>query len=68
MVRLRKEKKPAKKAEREFEDDFASYDHTQVASFHPHSFLPLALAEAKRFEEDYAVAHTPVQEGESEDV
>lgn len=66
MVRLRKEKKQAKATDREFEDDFARYDHTQVASFHPHSFLPLALAEAKRFEEDYAVAHTPVH-GEAEE-
>jgi len=65
MVRLRRTKKAAK-AEREFEDDFASYDHTQVAIFHPHSFLPLALAEARKFEEDYAVAHTPVQVGEDE--
>ena len=65
MVRLRRARKAAKQ-EREFEDDFASYDHTQVAIFHPSSFLPLALAEARRFDEDYAVAHTPVH-GESEE-
>ena len=67
MVRLRRTRKQPAKKEREFQDDFASYDHTQSAVFHPHAFLPLALAEAKRYDEDYAVAHTPVQEGTSEE-
>ena len=66
MVRLRKSRKQPAKKEREFENDFASYDHTQTAVFHPHSFLPLALAEARRFDEDYTVAHTPVH-GECEE-
>jgi hypothetical protein len=43
------------------EDDFAFYDHSKTAQFHPHCFIqPLALAEAKQFDEAYALAHAPV--------
>lgn len=59
MVKLRRTKKqiPTK----DIEDDFASFDHLRSAEFHPHCFIqPLALAEAKRFDETYALAHAPV--------
>lgn len=59
MVTLRRTKN--KRPTKDLEDDFASFDHTRTAEFHPHCFIqPLALAEAKQFDETYALAHAPV--------
>lgn len=58
MVRLRKLKKPAT----DIEDDFAGLDKYKALEFHPHCYVQqLALAEAKKFDEIYALAHAPVQ-------
>ncbi len=51
------------------EDDFidTNYVHKAVVEFHPHCYVqPLALAEAKRFDEIYAIAHAPAH-GEDEE-
>jgi hypothetical protein len=59
MVTLRRTK--GKRPTRDLEDDFASFDHSKSTEFHPHCFIgPLALAEAKRFDGAYALAHAPV--------
>jgi len=59
MVTLRRTKN--KRPTKDLEDDFASFDHMKGTEFHPHCFIqPLALAEAKRFSEAYAIAHAPV--------
>jgi len=59
MVTLRRTK--GKRPTKDLEDDFASFGHTRSTEFHPHCFIqPLALAEAKRFDEAYAFAHAPV--------
>ena len=48
------------------EDDYETYEHKRVAEFHPHCFIQqLALAEAKQFDEVYAMAHEPAH-GEEE--
>jgi hypothetical protein len=48
------------------EDDYATYEHRRVAEFHPHCFIQqLALAEAKQFDEVYAMTHEPAH-GEEE--
>lgn len=49
-----------KKLENEnIEEDFVSSYHKEVVEFHPHCFIqPLALAQTKRFEEMYALAHS----------
>lgn len=65
MVSLRKLK--TKSTEKEPEDDFDNYAHKNLVNFHPHCFLQqVMLADAKRFDEIYAIAHTPVL-GENED-
>ena len=53
----------------EIEDDFDNFAHMKVVGFHPHCYVqPMALAEAKQFDELYALAHTPVLgENEKED-
>lgn len=59
MVKLRRTK--TQQSNPNMEDDFAFYDHSKTAQFHPHCFIqPLALAEAKQFDEAYALAHAPV--------
>lgn len=59
MVKLRRTKN--KRPTKDLEDDFASFDRTMSTEFHPHCFCQqLALAEAKRFDEVYALAHAPV--------
>jgi len=59
MVTLRRTKN--KRPTKDLEDDFASFDHMKSTEFHPHCFIqPLALAEAKRFDDAYALAHAPV--------
>jgi hypothetical protein len=41
------------------EEDFVSSYHREIVEFHPHCFIqPLALAQTKRFEEMYALAHS----------
>ena len=41
------------------EEDFVSSYHKEIVEFHPHCFIqPLALAQTKRFEEMYALAHS----------
>ncbi|MEM0344190.1 MAG: hypothetical protein QXJ32_03825 [Thermoplasmata archaeon] len=66
-MKLRKNKKKDSKTT---PDDFVdNYSHKQVVEFHPHCYVQqLALAEAKRFDEFYALAHHPVlgEEEESE--
>lgn len=58
MVRLRKLKKPMT----DMEDDFAGLEHYKSMEFHPHCYIQqLALAETKRFDEIYALAHAPVR-------
>jgi len=50
------------------EDDYESMEHKKVANFHPHCFIQqLALAEAKQFDETYALAHQPAH-GDEEQV
>ncbi len=61
MVKLRKAKKQRNEQD---EDDFndVSFAHRQVVEFHPHCYVQqLALAEAKHFDEMYAIAHAPAQ-------
>jgi len=63
MVRLRRQKKQENDPENDFVDNYA---HKQVVEFHPHCYVQqLALAEAKQFDEVYALAHAPVR-GEEE--
>jgi len=41
------------------EEDFVSSYHREIVEFYPHCFIqPLALAQTKRFEEMYALAHS----------
>jgi len=41
------------------EEDFVSSYHKAVVEFHPQCFIqPLALAQTKKFEEMYALAHS----------
>jgi len=59
MVKLRRAKKKQNEQE---EDDFidTNYVHKQVVDFHPHCYVQqLAIAEAKHFDEIYAIAHAP---------
>lgn len=66
MVKLRRSKK---KQEEQSEDDFfgTSIAHRQVVEFHPHCYVQqLALAEAKQFDEMYAIAHAPAHGEEAE--
>ncbi len=52
------------------EDDFidTNYVHKQVVDFHPHCYVQqLALAEAKHFDEIYAIAHAPAHGDEESD-
>ncbi len=54
MERMRKLKKQTMPSE----DDFVTSYHKELVEFYPHCFVqPLALAEAKRFDEIYALAH-----------
>jgi len=67
MVKLRRAKK--KRNEQE-EDDFidTNYVHRQVVDFHPHCYVQqLAIAEAKHFDEIYAIAHAPAHGDEESD-
>jgi len=65
MVSLRRLK--TKSTEREPEDDFDNYAHKNVVNFQPHCYVQeMALAQAKQFDEIYAIAHTPLL-GENED-
>ena len=65
MVSLRRLK--TKSTEREPEDDFDNYAHKNVVNFRPHCYVQeMALAQAKQFDEIYAIAHTPLL-GENED-
>jgi hypothetical protein len=67
MVKLRRAKK--KRNEQE-EDDFVdtNYVHRQVVDFHPHCYVQqLAIAEAKHFDEIYAIAHAPAHGDEESD-
>jgi len=67
MVKLRKAKK---NKDEQIEDDFidTNYVHRQVVEFHPHCYVQqLALAEAKRFDEVYAIAHAPAHGDEESD-
>jgi len=67
MVRLKKQKD--REAEKN-EDDFIDGDYTHKAfvGFHPHCYVQqLALAEAKQFDEVYALAHAPAQGDEESD-
>ncbi len=65
MVSLRRRK--AKPIANELEDDFDDYAHKRVVNFHPHCITQeMALADAKQFDEYYAIAHTPLL-GENED-
>lgn len=62
-MKLRRQKN---KAADEIEDDFDNFAHMKVVGFHPHCYVqPMALAEAKQFDELYALAHNPVL-GENE--
>ena len=67
MVKLRRAKKQQNEQE---EDDFidTNYVHRQVVDFHPHCYVQqLALAEAKHFDEMYAIAHAPAHGDEESD-
>jgi hypothetical protein len=65
MVSLRRLR--TKSTEREPEDDFDNYAHQKVVNFRPHCYVQeMALAQAKQFDEIYAIAHTPLL-GENED-
>ncbi len=58
MVRVRRLKKPTT----DIEDDFLGLEEYKATEFHPHCYIQqLALAEAKKFDEDYALAHAPVR-------
>jgi hypothetical protein len=63
MVRLRRPKQDPVN----IEEDFDYNAHRQVVNFRMHCMLPpLALAEAKRFDELYAMEHHPVLAEEEE--
>lgn len=67
MVKLRRAKKQRNEQE---EDDFidTNYVHRQVVDFHPHCYVQqLAVAEAKHFDEMYAIAHAPAHGDEESD-
>jgi hypothetical protein len=67
MVKLRRAKKQQNEQE---EDDFidTNYVHRQVVDFHPHCYVQqLAVAEAKHFDEMYAIAHAPAHGDEESD-
>ena len=65
MVRLRRQKKENTETEDDFVDNYA---HKQVVEFHPHCYVQqLALAEARQFDEIYALAHAPVHGEEESD-
>ena len=67
MVKLRRAKKKQNEQE---EDDFidTNYVHKQVVDFHPHCYVQqLAIAEAKHFDEIYAIAHAPAHGDEESD-
>jgi len=67
MVKLRRAKKKQNEQE---EDDFidTNYVHRQVVDFHPHCYVQqLAIAEAKHFDEIYAIAHAPAHGDEESD-
>lgn len=65
MVRLRKQKRTDETTEDDFVDN---YSHKQVVEFHPHCYVQqLALAEARQFDEMYALAHHPVRGDEESD-
>ena len=65
MVRLRRQKKEETDPENDFVDNYA---HKRVVEFHPHCYVQqLALAEAKQFDEVYALAHAPVRGEEESD-
>jgi len=67
MVKLRRAKKRQNEQD---EDDFidTNYVHRQVVDFHPHCYVQqLALAEAKHFDEIYAIAHAPAHGDEESD-
>ena len=65
MVSLRRFR--TKTIEREPEDDFDNYAHMKVVNFQPHCYVQeMALAQAKQFDEIYAIAHTPLL-GENEE-
>ena len=65
MVKLRKLKTPVAQKKEEYDN----YGHKSYVEFHPHCFVQqLALAEARQFDEMYALAHAPVrgdEEGEA---
>ena len=66
-MKLRKAKK---QQDEHAEDDFVdtNYVHKQVVDFHPHCYVQqLALAEAKHFDEIYAIAHAPAHGEEESD-
>jgi len=65
MVSLRRLNTKSK--EKEPEDDFDNYAHMKLVNFRPHCYVQgMALAQAKQFDEIYAIAHTPLL-GENED-
>jgi len=64
MVKLRKLKAPVAQKKREYDN----YGHKSYVGFHPHCFVQqLALAEARQFDEMYALAHAPVRGDEEEE-
>jgi hypothetical protein len=65
MVSLRRFR--TKMPQNEPEDDFDNYAHKRVVEFQPHCYVQeIALAQAKQFDEIYAIAHTPLL-GENEE-
>jgi hypothetical protein len=59
--------KNPKQANVNLEEDFATYEQKKATEFHPHCFMQqLALAEAKQYDEIYALAHAPVHGDEEE--
>ncbi len=66
MVRLRKLK--SKTIDTENMEYVDNHVHKDVVEFHPHCVIPaLAVAEAKQFDEIYALAHNPVRREEETD-
>ena len=62
-MKLRRQKKQKNETETEYVD---SHSHRSALEFHPHCVIPaLAVAEARQFDELYALAHNPVR-GEEE--
>lgn len=58
-----------KQRDEQVEDDFVdtNYVRRQVVNFQPHCYVQtLALAEAKRFDEMYAIAHAVPAHGDEE--